>query len=61
MERKSGSYWIKLRGVDCKGWQTAEYDSKNKWWFICGYEDSLEDDDLAKINENRIMSPDELE
>lgn len=61
MERKSGSYWVQGRGVDYKGWQTAEYDEKTKFWLLPGCEDSIEDGDLFKINPNRIMSPDEWE
>ena len=57
MERKSGFYWVKLDGE----WIVAEWDSKFNWWDITGWDDSLRDSDFDKINENRIMSPDEWE
>ena len=58
MERKSGSYWIKVFGQT--NWRVAEYDEKSKRWQVCGYEYAA-NDYIAQINPNRIMSPDEWE
>lgn len=60
-KRKSGFYWVQMRGVDFVGWQIAEWNEKHNWWFVTGYEDSILDGDMHAINENRIMSPDEWE
>ena len=53
--RKSGFYWVKFFG----GWESAFFEETESVWTIVGTESVFDDSDFDKINENRIMSPDE--
>ena len=58
-ERKSGHYWIKLNKDS--PWIAARWYEGFVFWMITGVEDAIDDDDVCKVNENRIMTPDEWE
>lgn len=58
-KRKSGFYWV--RTLYLQEWIIMWYGSKSELWFSYGHGNSLKDLDMASINENRIMSPDEWE
>ena len=58
MDRKSGFYWVKFVGEDV--WSVAYYSCGFDVFTITGFEGDFSDS-IEEINENRIMSPDELE
>lgn len=53
MKREDGFYWVKLDGE----WEVGEYKSRRDFWFICGYEPELRDNDFDEIGE-QIKKPD---
>ena len=57
MTRQSGYYWVKIVGVR---WEIARWSVDLMCWFVVRGSSSLLDSDLDKINETRILAPDEV-
>lgn len=57
MERKSGFYRVKY--INSTVWRVCYYSNVSQQWYV--ESTFVYDDGLGEINENRIMSEDELE
>lgn len=56
MKRAKGYYWVKIG--EYISWEIAEY-AGNGEWYRMDSDYGAEECDIAEINENRILSPDE--
>jgi len=62
MDRLEGFYWVKYEG----DFQIAKFEIHQKmsgvsaYWYLCGLENCLYDEDFEHINEVRIKMPGEL-
>lgn len=55
MELDSGYYWVREEGNP--DWMIGHWDKPLKIWYFIGDSFSYENKDLIKINEDRILPP----
>lgn len=48
MDRKNGFYWIRRSGGD---WIVAEWDERDRLWYLAGNEEQYVDSDFIEIDE----------
>jgi hypothetical protein len=56
MKRTSGYYWVKYEG----SWTVAQY-KDNAYWWVLTFQTDFEDDEFDEINEDRILTPEEIQ
>lgn len=54
--RETGWYWVR----DSRGWTIASWDGDSEVWWVNGDHIPCGDEDFDKINEQRILNPDEI-